>query len=182
MPEINRQLNLVIPITGGAVTLYAHCTPISLAVYGDFFLEISRTFAAIYNEKLGPVAGPRVAARLLRRVAGQLDNLEAVERGLIAEIHRLTNILAPGQNGWDTYPYDDAIRHKIITEEDASEIENAAVFFILIWYMHLKVDRRVILEAAAELWKWHVEPLNCTDYRASLRTLTTAASTGAKKA
>ena len=67
--KINRKLHLVIPIEQGNKTLYAHSTPVEAETFDNFFLPIAKTFSAIYSEGLGVIAGPRIAAKLLRRVS-----------------------------------------------------------------------------------------------------------------
>ena len=62
--HINRKLNLVIPIErADGSQIFTHSTPISAEVFDKYFLVIAKTFSAIYSEGLGPLGGPRVAAR-----------------------------------------------------------------------------------------------------------------------
>lgn len=172
--KVNRQLHLVIPITQGEKTLFVHSTPVSSEQFDTFFLVIAKTFSAIYAEGLGAVAGPRVAAKLLRRVAESLGEWEDVKVGLVDEIRRMTNVFAPTDKGWQMIPLDDAVTSKLIDKEDASEVENAIVFFTVTWLMHKRTDREEVVTAAASLWGARIDSLSCTAFLDSLRTSTTA--------
>src|SRR5690348_319822 len=92
--KINRQLHLVIPLTGtdGSIRTYVHSTAISSDLFEKYWLVISKTFAQMHAEGLGNLAGPRVADKLLRATAEQLGTWPDVKSGLVAEIHRLTNV------------------------------------------------------------------------------------------
>lgn len=175
MLEINRKLYLVITIDQGGRTLYAHSTAIDTPTFDTNFMMISKAFSTIYQEGLGLLAGPRVASRLLRQTAANMDTPEAAS-ALIGEIHRLTNIFAPDGNQWKLFPFEDAVRAKIIDDEDANDVENAAVFFTLMSHMHRKSERALILAESTKLWGGRVEYLNCTDFHASLPTSTATVS------
>jgi len=187
--RINKRLHLVIPVTReDGTVLYAHSTPISEEIFDAHFLVIAKTFSAIYAEGLGPLAGPRVADKILRRVARNLgewdksDGTPGPAQGLVAEMRRLTNVLAPGAKGWEMRQFEEALSAQLIDATDASEIEAALTFFTVASAMHRRVDLKEILEAAAGLWGARIEYLNCTEYLNSLRTSTEAASTGATTA
>ena len=178
MAKINRQLNLVIPIEQGESTIYAHATPVSSETFDSYFLTIAKAFSAIYSEGLGIIAGPRVAHNVLRKVSEELGNWDEIKRGLINEIHRLTNVFAPQDKGWQMIPYDDAVRTGVIDAEDVGEIESALVFFTLSWHMHKRNAREEILQGASALWGAQITSLSCTEYRDSLPTLTAGENTG----
>jgi hypothetical protein len=188
-PKVNRKLHLVIPVERGDVTVYVHSTPVGREQFDTFYLPIAKTFAAINGEGLGVLAGPRVAAKLLKSVSERLGIWESdepqaftVKTGLVAEIRRLTNILAPSDNGWVLTPLDDAVKANLLDEEDAAEVENIITFFTVNWLMHSKSVRESVMTSAAELWGGQLTSSSCTEYRASLQTSTTAGSSGENKA
>lgn len=185
--KINRKLYLVVPIQQGERTLYAHSAPIASETFDAYFLVLAKTFAAIYAEGLGVMAGPRVAARLLRSVAESIGQWEAsdkqpgantVKDGLMRDIRQRTNIFAPTDHGWDMIPLEEAIKKGVIDQEDASEVDNAIVFFTVAWHMHKRTDREEVLSSAALLWGAQLESLGATDFQTSLGTSTTDAGTG----
>jgi hypothetical protein len=182
--KIDRKLNLVVPVERApGETVYVHAMPLGREVFERYFLVISKAFAAIYNEGLGFVAGPRVAAMLIRRVAEDLnvwDGPEGVEAGLVAEMRRLSNVLAPSPKGWTQIPLQQAIDQGFIDEADASEVENAIAFFTVASAMHRRAELKDVLEGASKLWGAHVSSLNCTEYTASLPTSTEGETTGAR--
>jgi hypothetical protein len=184
--RIDKRLNLVIPVerADGAM-IYVHSTPISVEVFDTYFLVIAKTFGAIYSEGLGVIAGPRVADKLLRKVAqdmGAWEGAGGVRDGLVAEMRRLSNVLSPGAQGWEMLPFDDAKARGVIDAADAAEIEAAITFFTVASAMHRRTDQADILGSAMSLWGARIESLSCTELMNSLRTSTVAASSGATAA
>jgi hypothetical protein len=185
--KIDRSLHLVIPIeraTGGQI--FAHSTPISSDVFaiGNNWDAISMVYAKIMERGPGYIlaSGPRIASLMLRKFAvdaGIWDGPEGIERTLVAEVRRLTNILVPGERGWEMMPFDDARNRKLIDVEDATDIEAAVIFFTVFSRM-LPRGQKELIEGAVTMFGARVESLNCTDYMRSLPTLTGAASSGVK--
>ncbi len=178
--RINTRLNLVIPVDTDAGTLFVHSVPISREVFEKYFLVISKAFAAIYQEGLNVVAGPRIAMLMLKRAAverGEWDGPDGVQNGLVAEIRRLTNVAVPGEGGWKSYPMQDAIDRSILDADDVSEVEGAVAFFTCASAMHKRDQLPAILGGMTSLWDARTTSLNFTDYLASLRTSTEAPGT-----
>lgn len=179
--EINRKLNLVIGLDRPEGTAYVHSTPVGRAVFDRYYLVMAKAFAEIYGNGLGPLAGPRVAALTLRDVAGQAwDGPQGVEMGLMNEIRRLTNILAPTPDGWKMLPFTGALAAGLIDEDEESEVENALVFFTLSSVMHKKAVLPAVLGVMGSLWGSSTTLLPAMEYVNSLPTLTTAAASGPK--
>ena len=101
--RINKALNLVIPVDwemGGQI--FVHSTPISREVFEQYFLVISKTFAAIFSQGLGAVAGPRIAYLMLKKTAedmGLWAGPAGVGAGLMNEMIRLSNVIMPDEKG-----------------------------------------------------------------------------------
>lgn len=190
--KIDRKLNFVIPVDTDAGTLYVHSMPLSTDVFEANFLLISKTFSAIYNEGLGAAAAPRVASMLMRQIALDMNGREkdgtplpdgpGSQRAdaLMAEVRRLSNVVAPGPGGWEVIPFQEALKREIIDGQDASEVENAIVFFIVASAMHRRGEIQDILDGAANLWGAQTSLLNCTAFAASLRTSTGDETSGEK--
>lgn len=178
--KIDKRLNLVFPVETARGEITVHSEPIQALTFKRYFLEISKTFAAIHNEALGITAAPRVAKLMLERVAaeGSQDGGAGVTVGLLPEIRRLTNVVMPG--GGETVPWQEVVDGKLIDEDDIEEVENAIVFFIVASAMYPKSDRRTMLTGATRLWGGRVESLSFTELAASLRTSTAPASSGEK--
>lgn len=181
--KIDRKLNIVVPVdTEDGKTVYVHSAPIGREVFETYFLPLSKTFAAIYAEGLGSIAGPRIASLMLKRVAGDMGVGEEVERGLLAEIRRLTNLVMQGEQGWETVPFQLAVDRKMLDADDMAEIENALVYFTVASSMHKRKDLGPILDGALKLWSGSTSSLDCTEFAASLTTSTKVAGTGKKPA
>lgn len=199
--RIDRKLNLVIPLydaevvrmdektgkpligaDGKAVTflpvrMHVHSTPISREVFEANFLLISKTFAAIYNGGLGFTVGPRVAALQLAKTAADSGEPESA-LALMNEVRRLSNVIAPGPQGWTAVPLQTVLDEKLIDGDERSEVENAIVFFTVASAVHRKTEIASVLEGACQLWGGRTESLNSTEFAASLPTSMPAATTG----
>lgn len=185
MPAIDARLNFVIPIydgEGDTTTIRAHvfAAPISRAVFETHYIVLSKTFAAIMGDGYGSMAGPRIAALLLRTVAereyGKEDALQQVAP-LLQEIRRLTNVLVCENNEWAMIPYETARANPtILSPDDVSEVDNTLVFFTSVSAMLKRNVLRHNLEWAAKMWAAQVSSLSIMEYRASLLTSTPAAT------
>ncbi|KWN80871.1 hypothetical protein WM24_23850 [Burkholderia ubonensis] len=177
--KLDRKLNLVLNIESGHV----HHAPISKEVFERYFLPISKTFTRIYAEGLGSMAGPRVAAMMLKKVA-QDDNIwegvDGVENGLMNEIRRLTNVVLPSEQGWSTLPYYEALRQDMLDEDEVSEVENALCFFTCAVSMHKKNERNVIVGAMTLFWGGQITSSGLMEFARSLPTSTADENTGEK--
>jgi hypothetical protein len=183
--RIDRKLNLIVPIdVGNGQTIYVHSMPISRDVFQKYHLVIAKAFASMYQQGLGAIAGPRIAAMLIRDAAASIgeDMTVDVERGLMAEMRRLSNILALGKGGWEAVPLQEAVDRGTIEEDDADEVENAIAYFTLASSMHRKADLKEHFAGAWSLWGAHVTSSTIMEYAASLPTSTAPASSGATTA
>ncbi len=176
--KLNRKLNLVMDIETGDGVVHIHSVPISREIFEDNFLVISRAFTAVYTNNLGPVTGPRVAALLLKQEAETLGVWPRTQQSLMAEIYRLTNVVAPGPTGWETMPFDVAKKRGILDDDEAAEVENCIVYFICASSVHLKAEMAVAMEGLSTLWGAQTSLLNVTEYTRSLPTSTPEETTG----
>ena len=179
--SINEKLHLVIPVYSGSddaqtITAYIHSTPISKETFEAHFMLLSKTFAAIHAEGLGIIAGPRVAALMLRNIADKRND-EVGAMALMNEIRRLTNVHIRTPDGWDNLPFQDVVDKAAISADDISEVTNALVFFTVTSSMQRKQDLRDMMDGAARLWGAQTTSLDFTAYVASLATSMTTDAT-----
>jgi hypothetical protein len=176
--KLNRKLNLVLSVETDNGQIHIHSVPIGREVFEDNFLVISRAFNAVYTNGLGPVTGPRVAALLLKQEAKTMGIWERTQQSLMAEVYRLTNVIAPTDSGWDSMPFDVAKKRGIISEDAAAEVENCIIYFICASSIHLKTELAVATEGLNILWNAQTTLSNATEYMRSLPTLTVEENTG----
>src|SRR5215469_15371938 len=128
--RFDRRLNLVIPVDTTAGEVQVFSTPIGRPTFERYYRVLARAWSVVAT--MGGVAsGPRVAAMELRQTAidvGTWDDVGSdvgVQRGLLEEIRRLTNVLVPRSRddggGWEMIPLMDAVRAGTLDEEDLSE-------------------------------------------------------------
>ena len=181
--KIDRKLNLVWTLDRDAGPAHVHAMPISEATFERYFMQITRAYAAMTGEDGNWFMrmGPRNAARMLRRVSeadGSWEGAEGVERGLMAEVKRLANVLTPSDAGWINTPLQECLDKGFLTPAEASEIENAIVFFIVCWSAIPPREAQKIMEIVVGIFDGDLTPLNVTDYQTFLQTSTTAENTG----
>lgn len=180
--KIDKNLYLVVPVErADEVVVYIHAAPISRECFDQNYMLIGKAFNAIYDEGLGATSGPRLAMKLLRTVARDMNQLAAVEKGLFVDMRQRMNVVAPGDNGWTHMPIDVALKQHAIDEDDLEEAENAIAFFTVVWSMHKKRAARGVMTGAAILWDAQLSSLNAMAFSTSLSTSTKLASTGAKE-
>jgi hypothetical protein len=198
--KLSRRLNLIIPVETGIGTVHVHSVPVSREVFEQHFKIIGRTLAAIYEQGLGRIAGPRTAALLLREQAEELAGRDeearaaarrAIDQSLFSEIYRLTSVVAPTNravilgpqaaltSGWEPVPYQEAVKRGVIDKDDAAEVDNALAFFTVVSSMMRGADLEASLEGS-RLWGGSTTLLNSTEYANSLPTSTKDASSGEK--
>lgn len=172
--KIDRKLNLVIPVYDDQDRpIYVHSMPISKEVFETYFRVLSRAYSEILTGGFGIMAGPRVTALIVKDIAkneGRWEGPEGVERGLFAEIFRLTNVIVSGERGWETIPLDEARRRGSIDDGDFAEVENAILFFTVNSHMMRRREAPTLLESAAQMWGAQTSSLDCTAFQASLPT------------
>ena len=178
--KINRSLNLVIPVTDDDSVLYVHSTPIGREVFERYYLIISKVFAAIYSEGLNVVAGPRVAYLVLKELARKAgpEAEQDVQKGLIAEIRRLTNVCIQGDAGWEVFPFQTVIDRQMLDDDTIAEVESAIVFFIVNSALHKRGVLTTMLEMMVDLFGWQLTSLNVTAYQSSLPKLIVTVNSG----
>jgi hypothetical protein len=185
--KIDKKLNLVIPLETENGVYYVHAMPLAKEAFEHHFLLISKTFARLYSEGLHIIAGPKVAALMLREVAADMDGEPSEKEGprakectaLMAEIHRLTSICLPTEDhGWQPMPLESAVTRGLIDEDDLAEIEGQLVFFICASAMHKRDQVKVTLYGMTQLWGSQTLSLSTTEFLSSLPTSTEAENSG----
>ena len=197
--RLDQKLNFVVPIYRTVTrkdadgvehevdeaVAYVHSTPILRETFDRYCMTLAKTFASIYSDGLGFVAGPRVAMNILQEKATDLndwDGDDGVKNGLLGEINRLTSYIAPGKDGWEAVPLEVALQRKALSDDDVAEVTNAVAFFIVNSAMLRRMDLKTALDGAAKLWGARVTFSGCTEFIASLPKSTVAESTGATAA
>lgn len=180
--RIDKRLNLVIPVERDDGTrIFVHSTPVSSDLFDTYWEPVGKAFSAIYSGGFGVIAGPRIAAKMLQKVSkelGKWDGPAGVRQGLVAEAHRLTNVLVSGKRGWEMIPFVDACSSGVIDKAEADEIEGALAFFTVASLTHRKADLPSVMAGAAQIWGAQTESLGCTEFRNSLATLSETGNSG----
>lgn len=190
--RIDKRLHLIVPIyednsDDSPIVAYVHSVPLAEAIVDRYFMVLGQTYNAIFSQGLGFVAGPGHAMRVLRHIAEERgvwhdkEGTAGVERGLVEEIRRLTNVAALDKDGkWNALPLQVALDQGVISAEDKSEVENAIAFFIATCATLNRAQREGVLRAAGEIWGAQISSLDFTAWLNSLRTSTVTVNSGEK--
>lgn len=184
MIRVDEKLNLVISVADddGQTAFYVYSAPISREVFEANFRSLSLTYAEITAREANYLSvGIRCASLTLKDVAAS----EAARKGrqgdggaaaLLAEIKRLTTILAPSPGGWETLPVPDAIRAQVLTDEEWSEVESAIVFFTGAYWLAPSRRRKEVVTALCSMLGWQATSLLPLEFAAGLPTSKPGAS------
>lgn len=176
--NINEAMRLVIPIYADddmdQPVAYAHSAPISREIFEANFKLL---LATMETTMAAGRVGPKETVLMMRETARLLgdDNPEPV---VLREIRQLTNMIMPTATGWEIIPFQEAVDRKLLDEEDAREVLNAAAFFTVAWYGFPRPIRKSGMESSLLLWTARLSSLDCMGFIASLPTSTPAASSG----
>ena len=189
--RIDKALNLIIPIErDDGVILFAHSTPIDEGTFVAYHRAISMTYAQLTADGLIGSGGVRNPDLMLRDVctrAGLWDDdpqtkTIGVERGLLGEIRRLTNVFAPTGDKWEMVPLSDCERSDILSPREVREVEAAAVFFTCASRNFPRQNLREFLQMCSGRIGAHVTFSSCTDLQRSLPTWTGDENSGERVA
>jgi len=193
--KINRKLNLVFPLETDDGMAYIHSMPVSREVFEMNYLVLSMTFMEIYSKRLGPIMGPRVAYMVLKDAAlsmtPQADSKDPTfvvdpdddiwgktQRTLVNEIYRLTNVIVPTKDGYETIPYIQVKNQKLFDSDTIAEVENALVYFTVASHLHQKSELPLAFAGMERSLNAQSTLLNVTEYMNSLPTLKKVENTG----
>jgi hypothetical protein len=169
--KLDHNLHLVIPFDGDdGKRFYIHSATIGRHVFEENFIVLGKAFSRLYSEGMGDVSGPRFGALMIRQCANDMGIEDEVERGLINEIRRLTNVIIRTDKGWETITLTTCMERKLLSEDDFAEVEGAICFFILASSVHKKSVRELFLKVPLQIWGGEITYLNATEYRTSLPT------------
>jgi len=202
MAQINAALNLVLPIRSGedgTALLYAYHTPISRDVFEANYRIISATkgelFAGMgHSEKRRMAQSLSDASRIATLTFKDEAKRDAIEHGFdfdnpespppgyafLAELERLTLVLAPTANGWEQIPVAVAIGRKLIDQDEWAEVLSSIVFFTCGLSMVPKNGRMDTATFLALIVTGSITSLPPTEWTVSLPKSTTGTTSEAK--
>ncbi len=162
--------------------IWAYHTPVSRPVFEANYRAIAAANASIFSNGLGAAGkdGPIIATLALRDAAkNDALSMGRVVEGdpalpLLAELKRLTLVLAPGVGGYEYLPVDIALQKQVINAEDWTEAESALVFFTCGLWMERREYRTLKRLGLASVLRGSITSLDVTALCASFGTLTTA--------
>ena len=185
--RIERDLSLVLPIErDDGMVLFAHSTPIEEATFLAYHRPLNMTYAQMDADGLIRSGGIRNADLILKEVSERIgvwkDDPQTksigVERGLVGEIRRLTNVFAPTGNKWEAVPLDECVNRDVLSAREAREVQAGAVYFTCASRNFPRQNLKEFLQICSGRVGAQVSYLNVTQFSASLPTLTGGENSG----
>lgn len=189
--RIDRELNLIVPIErDDGVILFAHSAPIAEETFLAYHRPLNMTYAQLDADGLLKSGGVRNADLMLKAVSERVglwkDDPQTktigVERGLLAEIRRLTNVFAPTGTQWEQVPLDECVTRDVLSAREAREVVAAATFFCCSSRNFPRQNLKEFLQLCSGRIGALVSYSSCTAFQSSLPTLTAGGSSGATAA
>lgn len=189
--RIEKSLCLVLPIErDDGVVLFAHSTPIEEATFIAYHRPLMMTYAQLDADGLIRSGGIRNADLILQEVSERIgiwkDDPQTknigVERGLLGEIRRLTNVFAPTGTKWEAVPLDECVNRDILSAREAREVAAAAVFFTASSRAFPRQNLKEFLQICSGRIGAHVSYSSVSAFASSLPTLTEGENSGATAA
>ena len=84
------------------------------------------------------------------------------------------------EKGWETIPFDVAVKREILDEDEEAETLSSLVFFTAISKVAPKDLKNSFLEMAGALRNWEISSLDCTAFQNGLPIQTKPETTGKK--
>jgi hypothetical protein len=189
--RIDKALNLVLPIErDDGVVLFAHSTPIEEATFLAYHRPLNMTYAQMDADGLIRSGGIRNADLILKEVSERIgvwkDDPQTksvgVERGLLGEIRRLTNVFAPTGTKWEAVPLDECVNRDVLSAREAREVQAGAVYFTCASRNFPRQNLKEFLQICSGRIGAQVTYLNASEFNLSLPTLTAGENSGATAA
>jgi len=185
MYKINKQLNLVATMRrdDGSI-MHVHSQPISSDLFDAHMDVLEDTYAHYMSpqnrDRMG--LGARRAHKRLLAIANNLGKSDEVERGLMPEIRRLTNIALFSGNKWEETGYQDLLDRNVLDQQEIDEINGRLVFFMAASHLFPRDRLEPLMNGAMAMWGAQTTSLPFMEYLNSLQTSTAGASSGATAA
>lgn len=197
MPEINAELNLVLPlryrevqkpdpqnpgemVTVSEACLWAYHSSIKREVFRANYRVIASAKDALFrkgNQYAVETGLPIADLTLLDAASADAAEWRTADVGpaLLAEFRRLTTILVPGDRGFEYVLMDTARQRGLITEDEAHDLECVIVFFTCASAITMSANKAVMTDALASVLRGSITSLTPTEWSASLGILTPVA-------
>ena len=178
--KLDQNLNVVLKTSVGML----HSTPVTYEVFEKYFDVIAKAHSRLNEREYTSLASSKIAYLMLKKVAeedGVWEGPEGVQKGLMNEIYRLSNLVMSTDKGWETLPLHTVVMKEMISLPERREVDNALCFFTLVSLMESKAITTWKCQGLAEYWGGLVTSQNCTEYATSLKTSTVTEPTPKKE-
>lgn len=188
-PTINKRLNLVLSVERlDKSIVHVHSVPISREVYETHYTFITMVMSSMYSDDFSPATCSRIAYHRMRELAAREENRSRfgdIDKTLLAEIWRLTNVLVPGDRGWETVPFYEVMEgangQGPLDLDDVREVQNYICFFTAASWGHTSRGEREAMYEVLTRYGAQITPSDVTVHKNSLSISKPDENTGEKQ-
>lgn len=175
-PSINKRLNLVLSVERlDKSVVHVHSVPISREIYESHYTFITMVMSSMYSDDFSPATCSRIAYLRMRELGSKEENKARfgdIDKTLLAEIWRLTNVLVPGERGWETVPFYEVMERAQnqgpLDLDDVREVQNYICFFTAASWGHTSRGEREAMYDVLTRYGALITPSDVTVHRTSL--------------
>lgn len=173
MATIDKRLNLVLEVEReDKSTCYVHSVPISRNMWKTHYTFLSMSINSLYADGFPPSTCARITYnRMLEIAEEQKERFGDLQKTLFAEIWRLTNVIVPGENGYETVPFYNAMRdEKLLDADNVEEVQNFICFFTAASWVHglSRKEREAFQQLMTSGFGVQITSLPVTEYKNSI--------------
>jgi hypothetical protein len=172
-PVLDKRLNLVLEVERDDKSIcYIHSAPISRNLWKTHYTFLSMSINSLYADGFPPSTCARIIYnRMLEIAEQQKDRFGNLSKTLFPEIWRLTNVLVPTDQGFDTVSFYDAMRDpKILDQDNVEEVQNFICFFTAASWVHglSRKEREAFQQLMTKGFGVQITSLPVTEYKSSI--------------
>lgn len=180
--SINRRLNIVLQVERADKSVaHVHSVPIASEIFESHATFLMKTMSSMYSDDFSPAVCSRMAyIRMRELIAADPQRWGNIENTLLAEIWRLTNVIVPTPQGYQTIPFDELKNGNTphLDADDVRDVKNYICFFTVASWAHARQEREQLYEMLTK-YGAQITSLDATAYLRSLPTSSQDVNTGA---
>jgi hypothetical protein len=184
--SLDKRLNLVLEVERDDKSIvYVHSSPISRNLWKTHYTFLSMSINSLYADGFPPSTCVRIIYNRMLEIAE--DNKERfgdLQKTLFAEIWRLTNVLVPSDQGFETVAFYNAMRDENILDQDnVEEVQNFICFFTAASWVHglSRKEREAFQQLMTKGFGVQITPLPVTEFKNSIPILKQEENIGEKE-
>lgn len=176
--KIDRKLNVVFDAPYGNSICYVHSVPVRSEIFHQFFWTIGRVYSRLIEQGINTAVCHKLVYLALEEDAKLRnewdDNIipetsetkHGIKSVFVNEIMRLTNVIYPTANGYESKPLEIMFLDQKFDQEDVLE---RCIFFTITSLLSTRMEYLGFMARFAKIYPlWQLTSLNSTEFQHSL--------------